>query len=285
MSQDPLLMANAPTLWLDRFPWPAPSAHKHERGRLVVASGGPWQTGAARLAARAGLRVGAGVVTILSPPDAMLVNAAHLEAIMLRQVVGPAEYEAAAETAHAAVIGPAMGVGEATIEAFLALARTGAALVVDADALTSFSTEPARLFTALDRDDVLTPHAGELERLFPGLLKGASESTARVAAARTAAARAGAIVLLKGPQTVVAAPDGRALVNDNGAPWLATAGSGDVLAGLIGGLMAQGMESLLAAAAAVWIHAEAGARFGPGLIAEDIPGLVPTLLAELFGNR
>ena len=273
------LAENVPEAWLSRLPWPSRLAHKHSRGRLVVVSGGAWNTGAARLTARAGLRVGAGLATVLSPPEALAANAAHLEAVMLKPFDTEAELEAAAASADAAVIGPAAGVDERTVSNLFALARTGAAMIVDADALTAFRDEPQRLFSALDRDDVLTPHAGEFERVFPGLLAAGPE---RVAATRAAARRAGAVVLLKGPDTVIAAPDGRAAVNVNGSPWLATAGSGDVLAGFIGGLIAQGMESFEAACAAAWIHAEAGASFGPGLISEDLPGLAPAVLRRLF---
>jgi hydroxyethylthiazole kinase-like uncharacterized protein yjeF len=276
------LFENDPELWLPRFPWPAFDAHKHSRGRLKVVSGEAWSTGAARLSARGGLRIGAGAVTVLSPPGALAVNAAHLEAIMLAPFESDAELAMAAEEADAVIIGPAAGVGEATARNLQALARTGAAMVVDADALTSFRYDPEDLFACLDRDDVLTPHPGEFERVFPGLL---AKSPERIAAAREAARRAGAVVLLKGPDTVVAAPDGRAAVLLNGAPWLATAGSGDVLAGFIGGLIAQGMESFEAACAGAWIHAACGAGHGPGLIAEDIPGLAPAILAELYAKR
>jgi hydroxyethylthiazole kinase-like uncharacterized protein yjeF len=272
------LFENGPDLWRQQFPWPGVSAYKHTRGRLIVISGDAWSTGAARLSARAALRVGAGLVTLMSPPEALAVNAAHLEAIMLRPFETEMELEAAASDVEAAVIGPAAGVTEATLSNVLALARTGAALVVDADALSVFRDEPDELFQVLDRDDVLTPHAGEFERIFPGLLKSAPE---RITAARKAADRAQAVVLLKGPDTVVAAPDGRAAVNVNGSPWLATAGSGDVLAGLIGGLIAQGMESFEAACAGVWIHSACADLFGPGLISEDLPGLVPRVLKQL----
>jgi len=273
-----LLWENQPDLWLSRFPWPGVGSHKHQRGRMMVVSGNAWSTGAARLAARAGLRVGAGLVTVLSPPDALEVNAAHLEAVMVRPFESDADLEQAASAADAVVIGPAAGVDTGTVLNLMALARTGAALVVDADALTVFGEDPDALFSNLDRDDVLTPHTGEFERVFPGLLEAEPE---RVSAARKAATRAGAIVLLKGPDTVVASPDGRAAVNTNATPWLATAGTGDVLAGLVGGLLAQGMDSFEAACAAVWIHAEAGRGFGPGLISEDLPGLTPPVLAEL----
>jgi hydroxyethylthiazole kinase-like uncharacterized protein yjeF len=184
--------------------------------------------------------------------------------------------------AQAVIIGPAAGVGTATRANFLALAAMEAALVVDADVLTSFKDDPQTLFDALRSGDVMTPHPGEFERIFPGVLK-ASET--RIAAAREAARRAGAVVLLKGADTVIAAPDGRAAVNPNGARWLATAGSGDVLAGLIGGLLAQGMGSFDAACAGAWIHGAAGTAFGPGLISEDLPGLVPAVLAGLYARR
>ena len=275
------LSENGPGLWLDRFTWPDRSAHKHARGALVVVSGHMSHTGAARLAARGGLRIGAGLVTVLSPPDALLVNASQLEAVMVRAFANPSELVLAAAKARAAVIGPAAGVGLATRENLLALAKTEAALVVDADALTSFQDQPQALFQALDEFDVLTPHPGEFARLFQSLLQGSPE---RISATRTAAARSGAVVLLKGPDTVIAAPDGRAAVNTNGSPWLATAGSGDVLAGFIGGLIAQGMESFHAACAAAWIHAEAGSGFGPGLIAEDLPDLAPRVLTFLMSS-
>ena len=276
------LFENDQRLWAARMPWPKIDSYKTSRGRLIVVSGEMWSTGAARLAARAGLRIGAGLVTILSPPDALLVNAAQVEAVMVRPFDSDVELEEAAEDADAAVIGPAAGVTEATVANFLALARTGAAMVVDADALTVFRDDPGELFQALDRDDVLTPHLGEFERVFPGLLKQAPE---RVTAARRAAERAGAVVLLKGPDTVIAAPDGRCAVNMNGSPWLATAGSGDTLAGFIGGLIAQGMDSFEAACAAVWIHAESAGRHGPGMISEDLPDLAVSVLKDLWDAR
>jgi len=276
------VVENGPELWLPRFPWPTAASHKHARGRLVVVSGEAWQTGAARLAARGALRIGAGLVTVLSPPEALPINAGHLEAVMLKAFETDLELEQAAKDVDAAVIGPAAGVGEPTLLNVLALARTGAALILDADAITVFRDDPEELFSLLDRDDVLTPHPGEFERLFPGLLAASPE---RIAAARTAAQRAGAVVLLKGSDTVIAAPDGRCAVNGNGSPWLATAGSGDVLAGFIGGLVAQGMESFEAACAGAWIHSEAAELHGPGLISEDLPGLAPNVLRRLFDER
>ena len=265
--------------WRDSLPWPGPATHKHVRGRLGVVSGKATQTGAARLAARAGLRIGAGLVRILCPPDAAAVIAPAIEAIMLTPFGSPEALAYEARAMDSVVIGPAAGVGDVTAMNLRALAETGAALIIDADGLTSFEHFPHELFEALDRDDVLTPHAGEFRRLFPGLLDGGRE-----AAALEAAKQAGAVVVLKGPETVIAAPDGRVAVNDNGTPWLATAGTGDVLAGMIGGLVAQRMDSFDAARAAAWMHAEAARGFGPGLIAEDLPERLPGVLAALYGR-
>lgn len=266
--------------WRLELPWPGPEAHKHQRGRLGVVSGRANQTGAARLAARAGLRIGAGVVRILCPPDAAAIIAPTIEAIMLTPFGSVETLVEAVDGMDAVVIGPAAGVTEATRANVRALAATGAALIVDADALTVFEGWPKDLFDVLDRDDVLTPHEGEFKRLFPGLL-----DKGREAATKEAARRVGCVVLLKGPHTLIAAPDGRLAINDNGTPWLATAGSGDVLAGMIGGLMAQRMDSFDAARAAAWIHAEAARGFGPGLIAEDLPERLPTVLGALYDQR
>ena len=263
--------------WVERLPWPDAGVHKHSRGRLGVVSGGPLNTGAARLAARAGLRIGAGLVRIFAPTEAAPIVAGAVEAVMVADFSGPDALARLAEAFDAVVIGPAAGLTETTAHNLAALGRTGAVLIVDADALTLFKGRTKELFDHLDRDDILTPHEGEFERLFPGLL-----AEGRETAARQAAERANAVVLLKGPETVIAAPDGRFAVNTNGTPWLATAGSGDVLAGLIGGLVAQRMDSFDAACAAAWIHAEAAHRFGPGLIAEDLPDRIPGVLADLW---
>ena len=265
--------------WRLSLPWPGEDAHKHARGRLGVVSGEATQTGAARLAARAGLRIGAGVVRILCPPDAASVIAPAIEAVMLSPFSSTVALTALVEGMDAVVIGPAAGITADTRANVRALAGTGVALVVDADGLTVFEDRPGDLFDALDPDDVLTPHEGEFKRLFPDLL-----DLGREAAARSAAQRSGAVVLLKGPATVIAAPDGRLAVNDNGIRWLATAGSGDVLAGMIGGLMAQRMDSFDAARAAVWMHADAARGRGPGLIAEDLPDRSPAVLAALYAE-
>lgn len=271
---------NAPQAWAGRLPTPDRNTHKHSRGRLGVVSGGVWSTGAARLAARAGLRIGAGWVEVFCPPDAAAVLAAALVEPVLRPFETDQDLERLTRALDAVVIGPAAGVGPQTAANLRALERNGAALVVDADALTVFAGQPEQLFGALDRDDVLTPHAGEFERLFPGLLA----ERGREDAARIAAERAGAVVLLKGADTIVAAPDGRATINRADAPWLATLGSGDVLAGLVGGLLAQGLDGYDAACAAAWIHAEAARRFGPGLIASDLPDLVPGVMRDILSG-
>ena len=262
------------------MPWPGPETHKHSRGRLGVVSGKATQTGAARLAARGGLRIGAGVVRLLCPPDAAAVIAPAIEAIMLSPFSTAEALAEAVTGMDAVVIGPAAGVNEGTQSNVRALAGTGAALVIDADGLTVFEQRPEDLFALLDRDDVLTPHEGEFRRLFPDLLDHGRES-----AAAEASRRAGCVLVLKGSQTVIAASDGRMSVNDNGTPWLATAGTGDVLAGMIGGLIAQRMDSFDAARAAVWIHAQAATDFGPGLIAEDLPDALPAVLGRLYAVR
>jgi len=271
---------NTPSEWRHLLPQPGPQSHKHARGRLGVVSGGPLSTGAARLSARAGLRIGAGLVKVFCPPDAAAVLAPTLEAVMLASFATPDQLQIMADPMDAVVIGPAAGLNESTALNLAALARTGAALVVDADALTLFRDRPEQLFAWLDRDDVLTPHEGEFERLFPGLL----ERQGREGAAQEAARLAGAIIVLKGAATVIAAPDGRLAVNGDGSPWLATAGSGDVLAGMIGGLIAQHMDSFDATRAAVWMHSEAARRFGPGLISEDLPQGLPAVLADLMNG-
>jgi hydroxyethylthiazole kinase-like uncharacterized protein yjeF len=274
--QDIRLWENNPELWLREFPWPDHEAHKHERGHVVSASGGRARTGAARLAARGALRAGAGLVTMLSPGDALAENAAQLTAIMLREANGEASYAEAARTSQCLVIGPAFGTSDAHYKLLLAAlnASPRCPLVLDADAVTLL----APLTHGLDARDVMTPHVGEFRRAFPGIW---SNSETRIDAARAAAAYARCIVLLKGPDTVIAAPDGRAVVNTTGTPFLATAGSGDVLAGVIAALIAQGMESFAAACAGAWLHGRTAERLGPGLIAEDLPENLPPVLKDL----
>ena len=282
----PKTFANAPDLWRKAFPRPARAQHKYSRGHAAVFSGGPVSTGAARLAALAAARVGAGAVTVLAPGNALAANAAHLTSIMLKRVDDDdLDAVMGGHAPDALVLGPGYGlerpVGERVL-ALLARMERGA-LVLDADGITAFRDAPERLFDVAKEARaalVLTPHEGEFGRLFPNLAS--DDDRSKLDRARAAAGRAGAVVVLKGPDTVIAAPDGRAAINCNGSPWLATAGSGDVLAGLIAGLAAQSMPAFEAACASVWLHAEAATRFGPGLIAEDLPGLMPPLLSELL---
>ncbi|AGB46549.1 yjeF-like protein, hydroxyethylthiazole kinase-related protein [Mesorhizobium australicum WSM2073] len=289
----PRTFENGPALWLRDLPVPAIDAHKYKRGHVGVFSGGPNATGAARLSALAAARSGAGAVTVLSPGNAMQVNAAHLTSIMLRKADEAADIEAfvGERRPSAFVLGPGFGIGEKTRAFALALLASGKpaastgidGLVFDADAITSFREAPDVLFEAARRPDapalVMTPHEGEFARLFADIAD--DNVSSKLDKARAAAARANAVIVYKGADTVVAAPDGRAAINSNGAAWLATAGSGDVLSGITTGLLAQGMPAFEAACAAVWIHAETGRRFGPGLIAEDLPLAMVPVLREL----
>lgn len=285
----PATFANAPALWGAAFPVPRPEGHKYARGHAVVVSGGLWSTGAARLAARGALRAGAGLVTLASPREALATNAAASLAVMVRPVDGPLELTEflADKRRNAVVLGPGAGVGPAMREQVRAALASEAAVVLDADALTSFAEEPAALASAIakrpDRRVVLTPHEGEFGRLF-SILENNSKLLSKLEKARAAAKQSGAVVLLKGPDTVVAAPDGRASIADNAPAYLATAGSGDVLSGMIAGLLAQRMPAFEAASAAVWLHGEAARAFGPGLIAEDLPEALPSVYRRLFAD-
>jgi hydroxyethylthiazole kinase-like uncharacterized protein yjeF len=282
-----------PLLWIDTFPHAAADTHKYARGHVGIFSGGAASTGAARLSAMGAARAGAGAVTMLSPADAIPVNAAHLTSTILRKAESLEEVEAflAERQPAALVFGPGLGTHSKVAGLAPALIAASAGLVrhivFDADALTVFARQPGSLFDAARMPDapqlVLTPHEGEFRRLFPDTAAG--ENLSKLDRARRAATQANATIILKGPDTVIAAPDGRAAINSNGSPWLATAGSGDVLAGIIAGLLAQGMPTFEAACAAVWLHAEAGTRFGPGLIAEDLPDLLPSLLRVCLAHR
>jgi hydroxyethylthiazole kinase-like uncharacterized protein yjeF len=275
----PKTFQNRPELWRKELAQPQPDDHKYRRGHTFVVSGPPDRTGAARLAAAAALRIGAGAVTVASPPDAVLVNASHLTAVMVRDFVGAAGLAdlLSGPRPKSVVVGPANGVGGSTRANVEAALASDAAAVLDADALTSFKEDRSALFSSVRNRRppvVLTPHEGEFLRLF-------SAGGSRLDRAREAAAESGAIVVLKGSDTVIATPDGRAAINSNAPPDLATAGSGDVLAGLIGGLLAQGLPGFEAACAGVWVHGAAAAAFGRGLIAEDLPDLVPRVLRDL----
>ncbi|MEA1832159.1 NAD(P)H-hydrate dehydratase [Methylobacterium durans] len=282
---EPPLYRNGPALWGAAFPRHAADSHKYTRGHALVLSGPAYRTGAARLAARGALRIGAGLVTVASPASALAENAAHLTAIMLRACENADDLDdlLVDERLNVVLLGPGLGTGQPTRDLVAVAASSGRNLVLDADALTSFKGEAVTLARHLAEGDaaaVLTPHAGEFARLFGGT-EAADEGLGKVERARRAAALSGAVVVLKGADTVIADPNGRLAINDHGTSHLGTAGSGDVLGGLIAGLLAQGMRPFEAAAAGVWLHGDAGRRHGPGLIAEDLPELMPRVLGAL----
>jgi NAD(P)H-hydrate epimerase len=270
----PMSFENAPQLWIGDLPKLRPDGNKFSRGHALISGGYP-VTGAARLAARAAARAGAGLTTIAVPEIALPIYASTLISIMIAPLAAAADFAAllADRRITAFLIGPGAGVGAQTRARTLAMLATQRATVIDADAITAFQGDAAELAHAIAGPCVLTPHEGEFGRLFDA-------AGDKLAKTRAAAARIGAVVVLKGYDTVIAAPDGRAIINANAPPSLATAGSGDVLAGIVLGLLAQGMEPFVAAAAAVWLHGAAGASFGPGLIAEDLPDLLPRVLRE-----
>jgi ADP-dependent NAD(P)H-hydrate dehydratase / NAD(P)H-hydrate epimerase len=283
----PRTFENVPETWRARFPVPQTDGHKYSRGHVVVLSGDMAATGAARMSARGALRAGAGLVTLASPRDALAVNATALTAVMVRAVDTVVEFGElmADRRLNTCVIGPGAGVGERTRDLVQTALGADRSLVLDADALTSFADGPERLFQSIKAlsgpQVVLTPHEGEFPRLFSDI-SNKTPYRSKLERVRAAADRSGAVVLLKGPDTVVAAPDGRATIAANAPPWLATAGAGDVLSGMIGGLLAQGVPAFEAASIGVWMHGEAAHEAGPGLIAEDLPETLPAVFRRLF---
>lgn len=281
----PQAFENASELWVRDLPSVSTQSHKYSRGHAAIFSGPLYSTGAARLAAIAAGRSGAGAVTLLSPPDALAVNASHLTSIMLRETrsLQDAMRFITERKVSAVALGP--GYGNAVLgrdHALGVLSMNINGLVLDADGITAFEKHPTKLFESPRGKDmalVLTPHEGEFARLFPDIH--ARQDLSKLTKAREAAKRANAILVFKGPDTVIAAPDGRAAINSNATPLLATAGSGDVLTGIICGLLAQNMPAFKASCAAVWMHADAARRFGRGLIAEDLPALLPQVWSSL----
>lgn len=279
----PRTALNTPALWDGLFPVPRARGHKYDRGHAVVVSGTAWTSGAARLAARGTLRAGAGLVTIACPPDVLPLQAASYAAIMSRPMATAEDLARLLADArlHTVLLGPGLGVGAATREK-VEIAAPGRRLVLDADALTSYAGAAWALAALAARSAalIITPHEGEFARLFAGDSVMAEPS--KLARARRAAARLGAVVVVKGADTVVAAPDGRAAIAENAPPYLATAGAGDVLAGFITGLLCQGMPAYESAAAAVWIHGEAARVAGPGLVADDLPEALRVVYTRLY---
>jgi hydroxyethylthiazole kinase-like uncharacterized protein yjeF len=268
-------------------------AHKYEHGHALVLPGSVGKGGAARLAARGALRIGAGLVTVGSPPAALIENAARLDAIMLSAIRDHDHLKAliTERKISVACIGPGFGAGQALRETLSELLKLRIRTVIDADALSEYRDDPQTLFDMLHNGCVLTPHSGEFSRLFPDLAArlNAPATTgpaySKVDATREAAERAGCVVLFKGADTVIAHSDGPCSINsahyDRAAPWLATAGSGDVLAGFITGLLARGCDPMEAAETAAWLHIECARTFGPGLIAEDLPDQLPKVFRDL----
>ncbi|WP_084633119.1 NAD(P)H-hydrate dehydratase [Pleomorphomonas oryzae] len=275
----PRAAANGPALWAEYWPHAAVDSHKYSRGATLVASGPVMSCGAARLAAEAALRAGAGIVTVATPPDAVAAVAAWRAAFVVKPAADMAALAdlLAEPRLRSAVLGPGLGLGEEVWPAIRAALDGEMALVLDADAITQASRRPDEAFAAIKARKagvVLTPHEGEFKRLFPEV------GGSKLDRARAAAAQSGAVVLLKGPDTVIAHPDGRATINENGTAALATAGSGDVLAGIIGGLLAAGCPAFEAAALAAWMHGEAGRIAGPGSLADEIASALRDVLAK-----
>jgi NAD(P)H-hydrate epimerase len=276
---EPDTFENDPMLWISSLPRPTEGGNKYTRGHALISGGYP-MTGAARMAARAAARAGAGLTTIAVSSIALPVYAAALTSIMVQPLAVPEDFVCLLDDQRysALLIGPGAGTGEETRARVLAMLATGRPTLLDADAITAFADDPSTLEQAITGPCVLTPHDGEFRRLF-------DPSGDKLVRTRAAARRSGAVIVLKGSDSVITAPDGRAVINSNAPPSLATAGSGDVLSGILLGLLAQGMEPFLAAAAAVWLHGSAAAEFGPGLIAEDLTDLLPGVFRRLYGQK
>jgi hydroxyethylthiazole kinase-like uncharacterized protein yjeF len=274
----PNTFENDPRLWLSELPRPGNSDSKHTRGHALVYGGYP-MTGAARMAARAAARSGAGLTTVAVPEVAFSIYAAALTSIMVEPLATPEAFDRLLDGRRfsAVLVGPGAGTSAATRARVLAALGARRPAVLEVDALTVFQGDPPSLDRAVTGPCVMTPHDGEFRRLF-------DPTGDKLTRTRAAARRSGATVVLKGSDTVIAAPDGRAIVNSNAPPTLATAGSGDVLSGIVLGLLAQGMDPFLAAAAGVWTHSAAAAEFGLGLLAEDLPDLLPSVWRRLMAS-
>jgi len=284
----PTSFRNAPALWHGQWPSHAVDTHKYRRGAALVVAGGLAGVGAPRLGARAALRIGAGIVTIACRPEALAAHAARGPDALMQRAVADSEALArllAEPRLSGVLIGPALGLDAAAGEAVRAVLRARVPAVLDADALTLLGARVAGLRRRVEQRGaalVLTPHEGEFGRLFSSM-PAIMDAPSKLERARRAAIQSGAVVVLKGADSVIASPQGLAAINATGSAALATAGSGDVLGGLITGLLAQGMPTFEAACAAVWLHGRAGEEAGAGLIADDLPDMVPRLLVEAAG--
>jgi len=270
----PLVQENQPALWHGKLPWPKPEHHKYHRGHVLVIGGGMQHAGAAKLAALAALRVGAGLVSIVCDKHDLPIYAAT--ALSLITETQDRWKKLLEDTRiNTVLIGPGAGVNRQTRMQVLQAFKARKQMVLDADALTSFADDPQTLFNTVTSPCIVTPHAGEFARIFKDMRGSKIERTLQ------AARMSHAVVVFKGFDTVIAAPDGRVAVNTNAPATLATAGAGDVLSGICAGLLAQGMEAFDAACAAAWMHGEAAKQQGEGLIAEDLPQRLPSVLHML----
>ncbi|ARQ01594.1 NAD(P)H-hydrate dehydratase [Pseudorhodoplanes sinuspersici] len=285
----PRLALNQPSRWAHLFPVPRVEGHKYSRGHTLVVSGGLSSTGAARLSARGALRAGAGLVTIASPRDALAVNAASNLAVMVREAEGAEGLLSllSDRRINTVILGPGGGIGPQMRATVMAAVRQDRTMILDADALTSFGEKPNELFTELknhpESTAILTPHEGEFSRIFSRMSKIPSVKQ-KLEATQAASHETGSVILLKGADSIIFSPDGRGVISENAPPYLATAGAGDVLAGIIAGLCAQGMPAFEATAAGVWLHGEAASEVGPGLIAEDLPEALRPVYRRLYAE-
>lgn len=276
------MIINTPETWIKHFPVPGPDTHKYTRGHLIIL-GGDHMTGAARLASEAAMRIGAGLCTIVAPESAANIYQNGAPHILFESLQEKSSFKCHLDDPRrlAAIIGPGAGLDDTDSlrELILSALVLKKPMVLDADALTAFKDHSADLFNALHFDCVLTPHHGEFFRLF------GSDKEPTIEIVREAAKRAGANILLKGKETMIATPAGDYAINTHSSPYLATAGSGDVLAGMIGGLLAQKMIPFHAACAAAWIHGDAAIHSGPGLVAPDLIGQIPIVLGTLMMDQ
>jgi len=270
--------ANHPDHWQVPFPFPQANDHKYTRGAVLTLGGGVACTGAAKLAATAALRV-CGLSMIAAPEEALGIYASALQSVMAQPFAGHDALLKLAQSKKfsAFLAGPGNGVGRTTKEHVLALLGEEMPMVLDADALTSFAGQLRGLIQAIRAPTILTPHEGEFSRLF-GTIEQRQEAALR------AAERAGVTIILKGHRTLIASPDGRLTINEDAPPWLATAGTGDVLAGLAAGLLAHDLPTHEAACMAVWLHSRAAEEAGIGMLAEDLLQAIPMVLAKWHGH-
>ena len=275
------VVENHPELWLALLPGFLAGQHKYDHGHALIL-GGSVMTGAARLAARAAQRVGTGLVSIAADEASALVYATNLDSVLVLKISHDVQWQHAVNDPKktAMLLGPGAGVGEGTLTKVILALTTRKPCVLDADALTSFIDGPEELYGYLYPEAVLTPHVGEFNRLF-----GKNEQVDKCTRTSRAARLSGSVVLLKGADTVIAAPNGLQVINANAPAWLATAGSGDVLSGIITGLMAQGVKAFPAAAIGAWLHGAAAEHFQPGMIAEDLIEALPRTLAHIRADE